>query len=189
MVAGIVLAAGAGRRFGRPKAAVELHGTTLVERSARALRAGGCRPVVAVLGAAVVEVPSADVVVVNPGWEDGLGSSLRVGLAAASEAGADQAVVLLCDQPGLGGQVVARLVAEGGIGPGALAMATFDGYRTHPVLLGADHWPAIADLAVGGSGARAYLQRHAATVTEVACDGLGDPTDLDHPDQLARWTG
>jgi hypothetical protein len=86
-IAGIVLAAGGGRRFGGPKAVAEVGGERLVDRACRVLREGGCAPVIAVLGAAVVPGAGADDVVVNPEWADGMGSSLRAGLAAAGADG------------------------------------------------------------------------------------------------------
>ena len=64
-------------------------------------------------------------------------------------------------------------------GPAALAVATYDGVRGHPVLLGRDHWAGVAQTAVGDEGARRYLAAH--EVTEVDCTGLADPTDLDVP--------
>lgn len=184
-VAGLVLAAGAGRRFGRPKAGVELEGVTLVERSARALRLGGCGPVVAVLGAEIIDVPGADVIVHNPAWADGLGSSLRAGLDALEARGPDveAVVVVLCDQPGLGGPAVERM-RSASEGASSLAVATFAGVRAHPVLLGADHWGGVGELAVGERGAKPYLERQGDAVREVACDGLGDAADVDRPDDL-----
>ena len=80
-VAGLVLAAGAGRRFGGPKALVELDGERLVDRMVRVLRAGGCQPLVVVAGAVPLAVSGATVVD-NPDWRTGMGSSLRSGLAA-----------------------------------------------------------------------------------------------------------
>lgn len=186
-VAGLVLAAGAGRRFGQPKATVELDGELLVVRAARVLREGGCHPVAVVLGAAVIDVPGADLVVRHDGWAEGLGSSLRAGLEALEVSGADAAVVVLCDQPGLGAAAVAAVAEGAPAGPAALAVATFGGVRGHPVLVGADHWAGVAALAQGDVGARAYLDRHPEVVTEIACDGLGDPADVDRPEQLARW--
>ena len=82
MIGGLVLAAGAGRRFGGPKALVEVAGERWVDRAARVLREGGAEPIVVVVGAAPVEVPGADSVVANPAWAEGMGSSLRAGLAA-----------------------------------------------------------------------------------------------------------
>ena len=82
--AGLLLAAGEGRRLGRPKATLELDGERLVDRGVRTLRDGGCSPVLVVAGAAQIEVIGA-VVVPNPDWRDGMGSSLRAGLAAARQ--------------------------------------------------------------------------------------------------------
>ncbi|SCF86584.1 MobA-like NTP transferase domain-containing protein, partial [Streptomyces sp. Ncost-T6T-2b] len=87
-VAGVLLAAGGGRRLGgRPKALLEHRGRPLIEHAVRSLRNGGCGPLHVVLGAAAEEVRArADLtgcaVSVNPGWEEGMGSSLRLGLAA-----------------------------------------------------------------------------------------------------------
>jgi molybdenum cofactor cytidylyltransferase/nicotine blue oxidoreductase len=63
--------------------------------------------------------------------------------------------------------------------PGALAVATYDGVRGHPVLLGREHWAGVVATATGDEGARRYLAGHA--VTEVDCTGLADPVDLDVP--------
>ena len=79
---GLVLAAGAGRRLGGPKAPLVVDGERLVDRAVRVLREGGCDPVLVVLGAWVGDVPGAEVVV-NADWASGLGSSLRAGLRAA----------------------------------------------------------------------------------------------------------
>lgn len=84
---GIVLAAGAGRRMGMPKALLrDSDGVPLLDRAVAALRDGGCEHVVVVLGARADEVswPRADgvSVVVAHDWADGMGASLRAGLAA-----------------------------------------------------------------------------------------------------------
>jgi CTP:molybdopterin cytidylyltransferase MocA len=181
-VAGVLLAAGAGRRYGRPKALVVRDGRLLVERAAAALAGGGCDPVVAVLGAAAGEVrdrarlPGVRLVV-NAEWETGMGSSLRAGLAALAGTAAEAAVVLLVDTPGIGAAAVARLAALGT--RDALAVATYQGERGHPVLLGAAHWAGAAAAARGDRGARGYLAGHGAV--EVPCDDIADGTDLDYP--------
>jgi molybdenum cofactor cytidylyltransferase/nicotine blue oxidoreductase len=68
-------------------------------------------------------------------------------------------------------------------GPEALAVATYEGVRAHPVLIGREHWAGVIGTATGDEGARRYLATHSATgaVTEVDCTGLADPTDLDVP--------
>ena len=63
--------------------------------------------------------------------------------------------------------------------PGALAVATYDGVRAHPVLIGREHWAGVAATVTGDEGARRYLAEHGAT--EIDCTGLADPADLDVP--------
>jgi CTP:molybdopterin cytidylyltransferase MocA len=182
-VAGLVLAAGGGRRYGMPKALVEYEGSLLVDRAVRTARAV-CDPVLVVLGAQAVEVwQRADldgaVVLANPDWESGMASSLRTGLDGlrALPGRVDAALVLLVDMPGMTPAALARMEQEAG--PDALAVATYDGVRGHPVLLGRDHWAGVAEVATGDEGARRYLAAH--EVVEIDCTGLADPTDLDVP--------
>jgi CTP:molybdopterin cytidylyltransferase MocA len=181
-IAGIVLAAGGGRRFGGPKAVAEVGGERLVDRAVRVLREGGCAPVVAVLGAAVVPVPGADVVVVNPDWAAGMGSSLRAGLAAEALGTAVAAVVVLADQPWLSPAAI-RAVARD-VDASSLVTAVYGGERGHPVLLGRDHWAGVRELARADVGARAYLAAHAADV--VAVEVEGSAADVDRPEDLPR---
>jgi nicotine blue oxidoreductase len=188
-VAGLVLAAGGGSRYGSPKALVRLRGRLLVERAAELLAAGGCDPVVVVLGAAADQVLAAARLprtgvrtVVNPDWPTGMGSSLRVGLAAVP-AEAEAVVVTLVDTPGLGPESVRRLVAAGG--PDGAAQATYGGRRGHPVLLGRTVIAEVAAAATGDRGAGPWLAAHPERVRLVPCDGTGDPRDVDVPDDLA----
>jgi nicotine blue oxidoreductase len=177
-VAGLVLAAGAGRRFGRPKALVEYQGERLVDRAVRLLETGGCEPVFVVAGAAPLVVQGATVVE-NPGWDEGMGSSVRVGLDALAGL-ADAVVIVPVDTPWIGPDAVRRLISA----RAQVATATYGGRRGHPVLLAAEHWPAVRETAVGDVGARAFLAANPALITPVACDGTGRPDDVDTPDAL-----
>jgi CTP:molybdopterin cytidylyltransferase MocA len=184
-VAGLVLAAGGGRRYGGPKALVRFRGRLLVERAAGLLRSGGCDPVLVVLGAAADEVvATADLtgttVVHNPDWAGGMGSSLRAGLAALPAA-AGAVVVTLVDTPGLGPESVRRLIAAGG----DAAQATYGARPGHPVLLARTVLPEVAAAATGDRGAGPWLAAHPERVRLVPCDGTGDPRDVDVPDDLA----
>lgn len=189
MIAGLLLAAGGGRRLGgRPKALLEYGGRPLVEHAARALREGGCGPVHVVLGAAADEVrrraelPGC-VLVENPEWAGGMGSSLRAGLESLSAIGARAVVVSLVDQPGIGAEAVAR-VAAAYRSPASLAAAVYGGRRGHPVLFGADRWTATMAEALGDQGARGYLRLHEAEMTRVECGDVADPADIDTPGDL-----
>lgn len=188
-VAGLVLAAGAGRRFGGPKALVKLDGERLVDRAVRALRDGGADPVYVVSGAVALDVPGA-VEVPNPAWSEGMGSSLRAGLAAL--AGCPEVVVaaavVLVDQPGLNSDAVARLVGRTD-GAQVLAVATYGGQQGHPVILGRAHWAEVARLATGDVGARPFLRARAESVTRVECGDVATGLDVDTPLELEAHAG
>ena len=188
--AGLVLAAGEGRRFGGPKAPYVLGGERLVDRAVRVLREAGCDPVVVVLGAWVCDVPDADVVV-NEHWRTGMGSSLRCGLEhlGADEADdVDRVLVTLVDLPGLTVEAVRRLAAVESTDPReALASATYDGVRGHPVLFGRTHWSGVIASATGDRGARAYLADHEVQLVEVGDVATGDDLDTPIPEPHPRY--
>lgn len=187
-VAGLLLAAGAGRRLGRPKALVRLDDRLLVDRGVEVLAAGGCAPVYVVLGAerrrVAREAALADAVVVdNDDWADGMASSLRAGLAALP-AEVRAVVVALVDQPLVSAVAVGRLVAAAQRGA-VIAVATYDGARRNPVLLHRDVWAAVSDAAHGDVGARAYYAGHPELVTDVECGDVAAAADVDTEDDLA----
>lgn len=189
-VAGVLLAAGAGERLGRPKGLVELDGERLVERGVRTLDAAGCAPVVVVLGAAADEIRArADLgparVVVNSAWREGMGGSVRCGLAAVTAAAERPAaaVIALVDQPAITAEAVRRLVAAWADGA-EIAVASYQGERGNPVLLDRAHWPAAARHARGDRGARGLLAARADIVRYVACEDVADPRDVDTPADL-----
>ncbi len=188
-VAGVLLAAGSGSRFGRPKALVELDGQTLAERGVATLAAGGAAPVLVVTGAAPVELsPGFGVCIVhNPQWRTGMGSSLRAALRALpADTGA--AVVALADQPLVGAEAVTRLIDAYLAGAG-VAVAAYDGQPRNPVLLAREHWPEVIAMATGDRGARAFLRARPDLVTLVECGDTGRPDDIDTPADLDRIAG
>lgn len=182
--AGLVLAAGAGSRYGEPKALVRTDGETWVRRAAGALRDGGCDPVFVTVGAAAAEVTAeveglATPVVVED-WASGMSASLRAGHAAVEASGAVSVVILLVDLPDVGAEVVGRLLAR--VGPGderVLARAAYHGNPGHPVVMGRAHFGAALEGAGPDEGARAYLA--SAGVVLVECGDLASGRDLDQP--------
>lgn len=207
MVAGLLLAAGAGRRYGMPKALVDDGGW--LRRSVAALAEGGCDPVLVVLGAAAEQatalLPDGAHAVVAPDWEEGMGASLRTGLAALARPDAvkgpfasgavkgpftapggkgtavggpeiEAALIHLVDLPDIGAAVVRRVL--GHAAPDAVARAAFDGRHGHPVLLGREHWDVVAAGATGNRGARDWLIGRADLVL-VDCTDLATGTDVD----------
>lgn len=178
---GLLIAAGAGIRMGKPKALVA--GTDdlpWVVSSARTLITGGCTETVVVIGAAADGVREllADEpveVVEAADWESGMGSSLRAGLEALADSKADAALVHLVDLPDVGPDVVERLIAH--TEPGVLARASYGNGPGHPVLIGRDHWAGVAEEATGDRGARDYLAHH--SVLDVDCSDLATGLDID----------
>ena len=202
-VTGVVLAAGAGTRMGRPKALLRTpSGEPWVAVACRLMLDAGCDRVVVVLGASAPEaallIPADARVdsVVNPDWEDGMSSSLRAGLAASS---GDGALVTVVDMPALPGAVAARVLERGlgtpvgdGRAPAAataeptrsLVRAVFGGRPGHPVFIGNAHWAPLSATLTGDRGARGYLDAHG--VAEVECGDLYDGHDVDVPGAEAR---
>jgi nicotine blue oxidoreductase len=191
---GLVLAAGAGTRLGLgPKALLPRHGATLVEHLARTLLGGGCVEVVVVTGAGAERVSAAleDLLGVrcerNPRWREGMGTSLRAGLAAIGP-GLD-VLVTPVDRPGLSAAEVARVLAahrRGGITAAAHRDPAGRLRRGHPVLLDAG-WTAVAAAAAHDDvGARDLLRARREIVQLVDCTDLEDGADLDVPEQLWR---
>jgi molybdenum cofactor cytidylyltransferase/nicotine blue oxidoreductase len=153
------------------------------------LRKADCAPVVVVLGARADQVTAATdltqaTVVINKAWGTGQGSSLRAGLTAVADCEAEAVVVLPVDMPGITIEAVRRVAdlphRE------ALACGTYDGRRGHPVLVGRAHWGGVSTLATADVGMRPYLLARSSQVTEIACDGIATPDDVDTPDDAAR---
>jgi CTP:molybdopterin cytidylyltransferase MocA len=167
--------------MGRPKALVhDDDGTSWLQRAVEVLEDGGCEGVTVVLGAAADEAISlldgrgVDVVLAHD-WAEGMSASLRAGLASLDRE-ADAALVSLVDLPDLTAAVVRRLLSQGER-PDALARASYDGRPGHPVLIGRDHWSAVAAGASGDQGARDYLASHDAALVE--CADLATGRDVD----------
>jgi CTP:molybdopterin cytidylyltransferase MocA len=180
-VSAVVLAAGAGRRMGMPKAEIVLGGRSLALRAVAAMAQGGCDEVIVVVRADAAPVDGARAVV-NPRPERGMRSSLVFGLAAADSEGV---AVLLVDTPGIEAGAIATVLSHWRGHPGRIAVATFAGRRGHPIVMAAGHWHAAMALAGPDEGARRYLEAYAHLVDDVAVPG--SPVDLDTPDDLRAW--
>jgi CTP:molybdopterin cytidylyltransferase MocA len=179
---GIVLAAGAGTRAGGPKALSRTpDDEPWLARAVAVLRGAGCDRVVVVLGAnaerAAALLPDDVETVIADDWELGMSASLRAGLAAAS---GDAALITLVDLPDLPLAVARRVVGDwpaDAAGSAVLRRAAHSGRPGHPVLIGADHWAALAESLVGDHGGRAYLDDHGVRLVE--CNDLFDGRDQD----------
>jgi CTP:molybdopterin cytidylyltransferase MocA len=164
MVAAVVLAAGAGSRFGGPKQQL------LLPAVLGALRSSSVEEIVVVAGAYPLEVDAT--VVECAEWEQGPGASLRCGLRALPGE-VEAAVVVLADGPDLSPAAVNRVVEVWRAGAGDVVAASYEGDRGHPVVLGRAAWPLIPD-----EGARALEP------VLIPCDDLGSPGDVDFADEV-----
>ena len=176
MVAGLILAAGDGSRFGsEPKLLADLQGRPVLEHAIRAQCAvRELQRVVVVLGAQAdlvlkqVELGRAEPVICHE-WAQGQATSLRCGMEyLVAQAGAERVVVTLGDEPLIGSSTIARFVSEP-----AGARATWRGRPGHPVVLGREQLTAIRSL-VGDQGARGLL----VDAREIECADMGG-TGLD----------
>ena len=164
MIAAVVLAAGAGSRFGGPKQRI------LLPPVLAAVRASSVDDVVVVTGAYPVDVDAK--VVDCAAWERGPGASLRCGLEALP-AETEAAVVVLADGPDLAAAAIDRIVARWRAGAGEVVAASYGGVRGHPVVLARTAWDKVPD-----EGARAL------ETVLVPCDDLGAPGDIDFADEV-----
>ena len=174
-IAGLVLAAGSGHRFGEPKAPFVWENERLVDRSVRILRESGVATIFVVLGAWIGEVPRATVLD-NPDFATGMASSLRVGLEhlATNEPEVDRVVITLVDHIGLSVAGLTELLAH----EGRLIQSIYGNDVGHPVVIGREHWAALIAELVGDVGAKNYLRNNNAL--QVALSEFASGTDLDH---------
>ncbi len=182
MIAGLILAAGEGKRMGQPKATLEIDGVRLVDHAVAVFKGAGIEKIFVVLGAWVGSVEGATVIE-NSEWTSGMASSLRAGLNYMSDIEEIESVVIsLVDLPGLTSEAV-KVIAQT---PREGVVATYGGAIGHPVKFARFHWAAIIQSARGDSGARDYL-RTRTDIHYLALDDLGAGLDLDTPADLQKF--
>ncbi|EMA38194.1 nucleotidyltransferase family protein [Halococcus hamelinensis] len=197
-VVGVLLAAGTSSRFGvANKLLAEVDGEPLVRRAARTLRNARLSNLIAVLGcdAAAVRdaLAGADVAgdnadstnfrsVTNPDYERGLSTSVRAGVDAAAEAGANAVVFLPGDMPGVDPVTVNLLVDAYRADLADALAASYDGRRGNPVLFDERHFPALRAVRGDVGGKPVLLDADRGAVVET--DDRGVRTDIDTRDDL-----
>ncbi len=187
-IAGVILAAGEGRRFGGQKLLEPLGDRPLVQHAVDAANASSLDPIVLVVGADADEVLARVNVgraraVRNPDYATGQASSLQAGLGEIGEA--DAAVVLLGDMPGVTPALLDALVARQRASGSAAVVSVWRGRRMPPTFLHGDLWPAVRALR-GDVGARDVLAGRD-DVAELEVDApLGALDDVDTREDHAR---
>jgi molybdenum cofactor cytidylyltransferase len=182
-IGGLVLAAGAGRRFGGRKQLAELDGRPLLEHAVQAMTSTPVGRVVVVLGALVEEVTATvDLHGAEPctceRWDEGQAASLACGLAELADC--EAVVVTLGDQPRMSPDAIRRVIGARD-GEAAAVRATYFGAPGHPVLLERELFESFRNV-TGDHGARHLLL--SVQVRNVPCDDIGGGEDVDTPAEL-----
>jgi nicotine blue oxidoreductase len=188
-VSAVLLAAGAGSRFGGGKLLAPYRGRTLIEATLSGLRGAPVDEIIVVVGEEAEELrwvcePYGVRALENLDWRAGMSTSVRAGLEALGPE-ARAAVLLLADQPLVGAEAVARLVAAHEAGA-EVAVATYGGAPRNPVLFARKLWPLLLAELSGDEGARRFIRRRPELVTEVPCEDVADPADVDTAEDLER---
>lgn len=188
-VAGVIPCAGASRRMGASKALLDAGGRSFLAAAIGALTAGGCDPVVVVLGEGQADeerkaLDAGAVILVNPDPGEGPITSLRVALAALGD-GVDAIAVLPVDHPGVRPETVTALVETLMETDAPLAVPTFEGKRGHPALFRRSVFPELLDPTLEG-GARTVVHAHLPNAVLVPVGDVGVVTDIDTPEEYRR---
>ena len=179
---GVLLAGGAGKRFAGPqhKLLVPFRGRPIYRWALDAILDAGL-PAAIVWGAIDDEpsVPDGVIVLHNPRWDQGMATTLQIGIEHARQCGATAIVTGPADQPLIPASAWLQLATT----DAPIAVATYDGRRANPVRLAAEVWALLPE--TGDVGARDLIRLRPDLVTEVASSG--NPADIDTREDYERW--
>ena len=191
-VALLLLAAGGSTRMGCPKQLLDYHGRPLLRHSVEQAVGSRCHPIIVVLGsdadacAAVLHgLPPAVATAINEDWMQGMGSSIRVGLAAMQERApeARALVIALSDQPLITSAFLDRLVRVHLEQDASMVAASYDDQPGVPALFARSQFSRLAALDVH-TGAKALLQGAGSELITIPAPHAA--IDVDTPEDYAR---
>lgn len=193
MISAIVLAAGESKRMGRPKQLLAWQGKTLLRHTLENLTRSNADEVILVLGheAEAIRRGLTELkikIVVNFGYKQGMASSLRQGLLAMNPE-SEAFLVLLADQPGIGPEIINRVIREfqRANPKRGIVRPVYRGLRGHPVLIDVRYLQEALQLQ-GDVGARRILANHPADILEIEVDQDGILKDIDTPEEYRKYT-
>jgi molybdenum cofactor cytidylyltransferase len=188
MVAAIILSAGKSERMGSPKALLQYHGQSFLATILAAIASARMSPAIVVAGHHYDAISQAfpDVqIAFNPNYEQGMSTSIQVGIRALP-AGLAGVAVFLVDHPMIDRQTIDALVAS--LEPGRIVVPVHDGRRGHPVIFAAELFDEILNLSPD-QGLNTVVRRQPERVVEVLVENAGVLRDIDTPEQFARLLG
>jgi len=198
-VSAVVLAGGMSRRMGVPKQLLPIEGKSLLEHTLANVRASAVHETILVLGFAADEIekeisPQGLKIARNESYQQGMGTSLRTGLAAV-DTQSTAALIILADQPFVRPATLDRLIEFHGslkreIGKPESArpqivIPTYRGFRGNPVLLDRTVFPELQGLS-GDMGCRAIFGDHTGGIYRLPVDDAGILLDIDSPEDLEK---
>jgi molybdenum cofactor cytidylyltransferase len=198
-VSAVVLAGGMSRRMGVPKQLLRIEGKSLLEHTLANVRASAVHEIILVLGFAADEIekeisPQGLKIARNESYQQGMGTSLRTGLAAV-DTQSTAALIILADQPFVRPATLDRLIEFHGslkreIGKPESArpqivIPTYRGFRGNPVLLDRTVFPELRGLS-GDVGCRAIFGDHTGGIYRLPVDDAGILLDIDSPEDLEK---
>jgi molybdenum cofactor cytidylyltransferase len=190
-VAAIVLAAGMSKRMGMPKQLLRIAGKPVLEHTLNNVRGSEACEIVLVLGHAADEVEKevsieGIKVVRNESYQQGMGTSLRAGLAAV-DPNAKAALIVLADQPFVQAATLNRLIEYHSSAQPQIVIPMYRGFRGNPVLLDRSIFPELRELN-GDVGCRAIFGSHTENIRKLAVDDAGILLDIDNRDDFDELT-
>jgi molybdenum cofactor cytidylyltransferase len=187
--AAVVLAAGMSQRMGTPKQLLGIAGKTVLEHTLEKVHESAVDEIVLVLGHAAgaveKEISTKDIKIVrNDKYQQGMGTSLRAGVAAVGpDAGA--ALIVLADQPFVQAATLNKLIEHHQATNAQIVIPTFRGFRGNPVLLDRSIFPELQELS-GDVGCRAIFGSHTENIRKLAVDDAGILLDIDSRDDFEK---
>jgi molybdenum cofactor cytidylyltransferase len=170
----VVLAAGMSSRLGTPKQLLVYEGKTVMVHAVETALGTGMQPLVVVLGAHAellekeLEATKGVKIVINQGWQEGMASSIRIGVQAAmdSEPGMDALIVMVCDQPFVTGSVLKELFNTQQTSGMPMVASVYEGVSGVPALFHRNFFQSLLKL-TGDRGAKKLLKDHSDLVALV----------------------
>jgi molybdenum cofactor cytidylyltransferase len=185
----IILAAGRGGRFGQPKQNLIFQGQTLISRAVSTAIASVCRPIIVVTGAHAdlmnVDVSNKEVsIIFNANWEEGMASSIRVGITAITDnPDIDSALFMLCDQPLVTPSLIAELLQKQQNADKLIVGCSYNHTIGVPMLFHRSIFKELLEL-TGHEGAKKILKNHPDDIAAVPFET--GSLDIDTPEDYER---